>query len=81
MDVDYQEIENISIGPAITIVMAQLNVEFGGDENFLNSSFSIEQFQETLDAFHRLQGNMLVFPEYYLPPEILNNNQQLFKGF
>jgi len=71
MNVDYYEINNISIGPVITVFMAQLNVEFGDGENSINSSFNIEQFQETLDTFHQLQGDILIFPEYYLPPDRL----------
>lgn len=70
MEVICQEIDNVSIGPTITVFVAQLNVNFGA-QGFLNSSFSIKQFQETLEAFHRRQGDLLVFPEYYLPVDWL----------
>jgi len=70
MEVICQQIDNVSIGPTITVFMAQLNVSLV--EGFLNSSFNIKQFQETLEAFHRCQGDLLVFPEYYLPVDWLS---------
>lgn len=54
----------------IFIAQAEVSINFNGNSSarkFTNQSFEINRFKEILKTFHDHNGDIIIFPEYYLP--------------
>ncbi len=72
MKIRQYDIKDVCIDPTITIFLAQLDVQFREADEFYNSSFDIYKFRSILDAFYSNNGDIIIFPEYYLPIDKLS---------
>ncbi|MBF0549427.1 MAG: hypothetical protein HQK60_02715 [Deltaproteobacteria bacterium] len=86
MEVCHYHIKNISLSLPVKIFIAQVDVGVKRVQDpttmhiqydFNNSLFDMAKFEKTLEVFHKEHGDVIVFPEYYLPIEYLNEVNQM----
>ena len=74
-----KRVENVSLDPPIVIFLAQLDVRLRDVNDFHNVSFDPGAFRDVLDVFHDQLGDIIVFPEFYLPLESLPDAQGILR--
>jgi hypothetical protein len=77
MTVCKHSIDIVRLKYPITIFLAQLDVELPRDGSFVNQDFEIDNLRGVLHAFRDQFGDIIVFPEFYLPLESFLEARQL----
>lgn len=73
-------IENMEMPDSVSIWMVQADVVVKSAHHpyikfdFTNHSFTFDKFTATMEIFHENKGDIIIFPEYYMPPAFLDSS-------